>query len=68
MLRLPPRLSMHPRYKDMPTKEILKEEHKVTSTPATVNKHLVRLSSLFKYAVLNGMMEHNPATEMQIKN
>jgi len=67
MLRLPPRLSMHPSYKSMPIKKILKETHKLTSTPATVNKHLVRLSSLFKYAVLNGMMEHNPATEMQIK-
>lgn len=67
LLRLPPRVNLHKRYRKMTIKQILKEKHKQTSSPTTVNKHLVRLSTIFKYAVHNGLTEHNPATEMQVK-
>jgi integrase len=67
LLKLPPCLNLHKRYSDMPVSKILKDHHTRTVSPTTVNKHLVRLSTIFKYAVHNGLMENNPATEMQIK-
>lgn len=67
LLKLPPCLNLNKRYRNMPIRKVLKENHQRTISPTTVNKHLVRLSTIFKYAVHNGLMQNNPATEMQIK-
>ncbi len=67
LTRLPPNLNKNPAFKDKSIDEILASKPKTTLAPRSVNKHLTRMGSLFNYAVNNGYMQVNPATDMHIK-
>ena len=67
LTRLPPNLNKSPKYRDKSIKDILASKPGQTLAPRSINKHLVRLGSLLNYAVKNGDMLVNPATDLQIK-
>lgn len=70
LLTLPPNYRKSPRYRDKSIPELLAmaEAGKIEKTMQvlTINKHLTRAASLFKWAVQNGYMDRNPAEGLQI--
>lgn len=64
---LPPNMNKSNLFKDMPIHDIIESEPEKTLSINTVNKYIRRFSSLFNYAVRNGEMVVNPASNMQIK-
>ena len=68
LLRLPPYSRQYPKYKEKSFKEILEMDFEKTLSVTTVNKKLKRISSLFNFAVKNGLMLTNPVPGMMIPN
>jgi integrase len=67
LMKLPPNMNKNPLYRDLSVDEILELKPEETIAPRTINKHLVRIGSLFGYAVKCGDMLSNPATDLQVK-
>jgi integrase len=67
LTKLPPNLNKNPAYRDKSIDDILASKPKSTLASRSVNKHLTRMGSLFNFAVNNGYMQVNPATDMHIK-
>ncbi len=67
LLQLPPNLNKSPIYRDKSIEEIPEMMPEKTCAPWTVNCSIVRIGSLFNYAVKNGDMQSNPATDLQVK-
>jgi len=66
LMSLPPNIRKSPKYRDLSIPEILALKPETTAHPSTINKTLIRASTLFRWAVKNGYMERNPAEGMQI--
>jgi integrase len=70
LLTLPPNYRKSPKFRDKSLTELLAlaEAGKIEKTLSviTINKHLTRATSLFKWAVNNGYMERNLAEGLQI--
>ena len=67
LMELPPNRNKNPKYRDLSIPEILELKPAQTIAPRTINKNLVRIGSLFGYAVKCGDMLSNPATDLQVK-
>lgn len=67
LLKLPSNINKSPRYKNKSIAEILALQDKPAATN-TVNKNLIRIAALFKWAVKYGYTTLNPASGMTIKN
>jgi integrase len=65
--RLPSNLNKNPRYRDKSIEEVLALADKPAALN-TVNKHLVRIAALFKWAVRHGYASTNPAEGMVMRN
>jgi hypothetical protein len=65
--RLPPNINKSPRYRDKDIQAILALGDK-PAAPNTINKNLIRIAALFKWAVEYGYTTLNPASGMTIKN
>ncbi|MFO8087228.1 MAG: phage integrase SAM-like domain-containing protein [Bacteroidales bacterium] len=59
--KLPPNIDKNKRYKNKSISDIIALGDKPISTK-TVNKNLIRASTCFQWAVDNGYMDKNPAT------
>jgi integrase len=68
LMCIPPNMKKVKQYAGMSIEEIIATKPEKTISPNTINKHIRRLSSLFNYAVKNGHISSNPASDMQIKN
>jgi integrase len=66
LMALPPNHQKSPRYRGKSVLEILKMDIDKTMSVTTINKHLDRASSLFKWSVRNGYLDKNPADGLQI--
>jgi integrase len=66
LMSLPPNIRKSPKYRDLAIREIVALKPEQTMNPSTINKTLVRISTVFKWAVRQGYMERNPAEGMQI--
>ena len=60
--KLPPNLNKNPEYGDKSLMDILKLNPTKTISPSTANKWIIRCSSLFKFAMAQGLMTSNPAS------
>jgi len=65
--KLPSNMNKGNKYMGKSIEEITALTDNTIST-TTVNKHLTRASQCFKWAVLNGYMDNNPAENISIKN
>lgn len=68
LMKLPPNMNKSPIYRDKSIKEIIDLKPAKTLSVHSLNKYTITLSGLFNYAVKNGFMVSNPATDMQIRN
>jgi integrase len=70
LMSLPPNYRKSPKYRDKAIAQLLQmfEAGKIPKTLSvtTINKHLTRATSLFKWAVQNGYMDRNPSEGLQI--
>jgi integrase len=70
LLTLPPNYRKSPKYRNKSITELLSmaEEGKIEKALSviTINKHLTRATSLFKWAMQNGFIDRNPAEGLQI--
>jgi integrase len=70
LLTLPPNYRKSPKYRNKSITELLSmaEAGKIEKplSVITINKHITRASSLFKWAAQNGYMARNPAEGLQI--
>lgn len=66
LMKLPPNMNKVRKYKDRSIHEILNMKVDKTLSTSTINKHLVKLSTFFIFAVRNGFIDSNPAEGMQI--
>ncbi len=62
-LRLPPRLNQLP---DAPLEELIEKAER-TITPTTFNNYLKQLTSVFAYAMREGLCEKNPFDGLRVK-
>ena len=67
LMKLPPNLSKLPTCRGKSIPEILAMEFKRTMAPDTINRNLARVSVLFHYAEVHGLMDRNPASGMLLK-
>jgi integrase len=65
LAKLPPNMNKVKKYKNKSIKQILAMQYTPIST-TTLNKHMTRLSSLFKWAEQNELMTTNPAEDLTI--
>jgi integrase len=67
LLKLPPNRNKMKEYRDKSIQELLEMDIDKTISVRTINKHLTRVGSLFKYALQEGFIEgQNPATDMNL--
>ena len=66
LMKLPANMKKNRRYRDKSVGEVLGMDGVKPMSTTSVNKHLVRVSSLLKYAAKNGFISTNPAEGMQI--
>ena len=67
LMKLPPNMNKSPRYRDKSLDEVLKMDIEKPMSVASVNKYLIRISSLFKYAAKAGYITSNPAEGMTLR-
>lgn len=65
--KLPPNINKSPKFKNKSIDEILKL-NETPAAPHTINKKLLRVSSLFEWGIKYGYASVNPAKGMTIKN
>jgi integrase len=67
LARLPANLRKTPAYRDKKVTEVLKMDIPEPMHPTTLSKYLIRLSSLFKWAVRHGFTDRNYAEGLSVK-
>lgn len=68
VMKLPPNMNKNPMYREKTIQEIIALKPTKTLSVHSINKYTVTLNGLFHYAVKNGFMVSNPASDMQIRN
>lgn len=68
LMKLPPNMNKSPLYRGKSIQEVLTMKPEKTLAVHSINKYTITLSGLFHFAVKNGFMVSNPASDMQIKN
>lgn len=66
LVKLPSNMNKKACYRDKSVSEVLEMDIDDTLSSTTVNKHLIKVSTFFKFAARNGYIDSNPASEMQL--
>ena len=66
--RLPPQRKRLKKYRDKTTSELLEMEHEKTLSVSSINQILDQLSSLFNWAIVEELIDKNPASVPRLKD
>lgn len=66
--RLPPQRKRLKKYRDKTTSELLEMEHEKTLSASSINQILDQLSSLFNWAIVEELIDKNPASVPRLKD
>lgn len=68
LLKLPPSRKKNSKYKNKTIAELLSMDHEKTLSVKTVNDIMIAISSMIQWCVNKGILEHNLAKDLQIKD
>jgi len=68
LLKLPPSRKKNSKYKNKTIAELVSMNHKKTLSVKTVNDIMIAISSMIQWCVNEGILEHNLAKDLQIKD